>query len=109
MYLPELSKKNGKVVEPRQMKGIGWGTAKAKARFEERHRELLARWGRTPGDGGVCLLLPADWISLEPTEVIELMKTRKFPSGSESRVVCRPPPESHSAKLISIEIQLPRL
>lgn len=109
MYTPELSKKNGKIAEPRQMKGIGWVTAKTKARFEERHRELLARWGRTPGDGDACLLLPADWISLEPMEIIELMKTKKFPNGSESRVVRRPPLESHYAKSTLTEIQSPRL
>lgn len=109
MYTPELSKKNGKIAEPRQMKGIGWVAAKAKARFEERHWELLARWGRTPGDGDACLLLPADWTSLEPTEIIELMKTKKFPNGSESRVVRRPPPGSHHTKFIPIEIQPQRL
>jgi hypothetical protein len=59
----------------------------AKARFEERHAKLLRRWGRRMGDGDACLLLPADWISLEPTEVIQLMKTKKFPNGAESRVV----------------------
>jgi hypothetical protein len=83
------SKKNGKVVIPMQMRGIEWLSAEGKATFKKKHKKLLARWGRNGKhvDNCPCLLIPADWGSLEPLEIMELLKSKKFPGGSEARLV----------------------
>lgn len=110
MYDAGLSKKNGRVVDEKQIRGLAWLSHESKAAFARRHTTVLARWGRAPTDQETCLLLPANWSSLEPLEIIELLQTKKFPGKSEMRLVCNFPSTPSQNPLLTpySAIQVPR-
>ena len=72
LYLVKRSKKI-----PNQQRGIDWLKKEARTKFRDFYRDLLARWGVSPGYTGTCVLVPEAYRALEPLEVMEAITQDK--------------------------------
>ena len=68
-----------------QHRGLDWRTKIAQTTFTKSYESLLARWGVKSGHKGTCVLVPEDWKSLDPLDVMALFNRENLPSESSAR------------------------
>lgn len=59
---------------------FAWSSALAHTTFLSRQTQMLARWGVTPEYKSTCILVPADWESVDPLELMEHLSVNPFPT-----------------------------
>ena len=80
-YKPQLSTQI-----PNQMKGIEWLSNKAKGLFEEELTFRLAQWGVDRSHKGTCVLVPEDWKSLDPMDLLPIFDIENSPTAQAARL-----------------------
>ena len=68
-----------------QQKGLGWLTLSSKEKYDSTYTALLARWGRTVNHVGTCLLIPEDWRSADPLDLMALFSSENIPIAGSPR------------------------
>lgn len=69
-----------------EMKGSEWLCPAAKKTFDHEHVRRLAEWGVTQGHSGTCILVPEDWRSLDPMQLVDLFDLDNCPLAQVSRL-----------------------
>ncbi|KAL8814695.1 MAG: hypothetical protein Q9223_006102 [Gallowayella weberi] len=73
---------------PGQISAIDWLTAEAKHQFKHELAVLLARLGGVASTHqGTCVLCPADWRCLEPTDLLHVTDPGQFPARTSERMM----------------------
>ena len=76
--LPEYNVKRSKKW-PLQQRAVEWLTHAGKLQFDGHLATLLSQWGIKPAHKGTCVLLPADWVALDPLKLAQLFKAEECP------------------------------
>ena len=84
--VPQYEIKRSKRIYKQQL-GIEWLLWKAKEAFEVQFASILARWGVAATHYGSCVLLPADWLAVEPIKLLELFDLDNSPPATSIRAV----------------------
>lgn len=67
-----------------QQKAVDWLRGTARDAFLESHKARLAQWGLTPEHEGTCLLVGADWDSLDPMEILNTFLVDDCPRSEDT-------------------------
>ncbi|KAK7977441.1 hypothetical protein PG988_004931 [Apiospora saccharicola] len=70
---------------PLQQKALPWLTHSAYEQFHEYWERILNSWGAKAGHRSTCILVPADWIALDPAELVPKFSQRTCPKARMNR------------------------
>ncbi|KAK8134938.1 hypothetical protein PG984_006950 [Apiospora sp. TS-2023a] len=70
---------------PLQEKAISWLTHSAYEHFHEYWERILNSWGVRAGHLSTCVLVPADWVALDPAELVPKFNQRTCPRARMDR------------------------
>ncbi|KAL8657376.1 MAG: hypothetical protein Q9226_001972, partial [Calogaya cf. arnoldii] len=69
-----------------QPKGLEWRSQAAKHTFDMDHCRRRAEWGVNMAHRGTCILIPEDWKTLDPLEMLKLFDLDNCPSVQAARL-----------------------